>query len=173
MKSKIVLALCFTLLAVPAFAQRSGGCAQVSVGSDQKNNGQYDTTFSATSVLDIDLSVVFAPGTVNRLGEDHVVELRVFTPSGALYQSIAVPFTSDASKNGKPTKVEGYPHPVKLQTLKSTTLRGQPHYKVAARLPVAGTPIINNSLYGVWNAQAFVDGDTLPCASAATFRIDQ
>jgi hypothetical protein len=157
---------------LPLSAQtRQGGCVRVVAGSDQKNGGAFDSVFSATGVLDIDLGILLTPGTVNRFSDVGVFEFRIFGPTGALYESKKVPFTSDPSKRGKPVNVEGYPHPMPLQELKSVSFDRQKHFEAWVRMPVAGTPIINNSLYGTWTVAAYINGDNLPCAADTTFEI--
>jgi hypothetical protein len=43
---------------------------------------------------------------------------------------------------------------------------------VTARLPVAGTTIVNNSLYGTWKAEAYLVGEQTACARARSFVIN-
>jgi hypothetical protein len=101
--------------------------------------------FSASKVLDLEFWVVL-PSTNATSGRS--VELKLFTPSGHLYQTLA------ASVAARP--VAG--RPPRFQT-------------VTLRLPVAGTPIVNNSLYGQWSAEAYLGGSTSPCARARKFQI--
>jgi hypothetical protein len=145
----------------------------VVAGSQEKNRGKYDVSFSATQVIDVDFSVVFTPGAANRFGGDHVVEFRVYTPSGALYQSIAVPFSSDAKNRGAQKKLDGYPRAMPTQILQDVTTTAGKGLATSVRLPVAGTPIIQNSLYGKWKAEAYVDGETVSCAKPLEFTITQ
>jgi hypothetical protein len=42
---------------------------------------------------------------------------------------------------------------------------------LTARLPVAGTTIVNNSLYGTWKAEAYFEGERTACAKARSFVI--
>lgn len=158
-------------LLLPSAAQ-AGGCAGLAFSSAQKNAGAFDTTFSATKVLDVDLFVLFTPGVVNRFSAgDHQLEVRVFTPRGFLYQSIAIPFTSDSTKHGKPQKLDGYPHAKPVQGLRDVTFGKGKFLGTAVRLPVGGTMISTNSLYGTWQAEAFIDGEALKCSQPATFSI--
>ena len=47
-----------------------------------------------------------------------------------------------------------------------------PRYQtVTTRLPVAGTTIVNNSLYGTWKAEAFFEGERTACAKPRSFVI--
>lgn len=157
-----------------SFAQNegNGGCVSVVVGSDQKNRGNFDSIFSATQIIDVDFSVLFTPGAARRFADGtHVIDFRIFTPKAHLYQSIAIPVTYDSSRNGKPAVVPGYPRAVPTQMLSATTYQNAQHLRAAARLPVAGTQIVTNSLYGTWSAQVFIDGESKPCSSAATFTI--
>jgi hypothetical protein len=171
---KALIATLTIAAALPAVAQnRSGGCAAVVAGSPERNRGSFQESFKATEVIDIDLSVLFTPGTINRFAGDHEVQVRIFTPNGHFYQAIDVPFTADSTPKGRQRKLEGYPLPVDVQSLTEVERKGSKHYAVSARLPVAGTLITSNSIYGQWSAVAFVDGESLGCSSPASFTISQ
>jgi hypothetical protein len=72
----------------------------------------------------------------------HVVIFSVFTPRGHLYQEV---------------------HAVgRVQTERLT---------FSASLPVTGTAIATNSLYGRWSVAPYLDGGTHPCAAATVFTI--
>jgi hypothetical protein len=167
---KLVLTLLFAA-ALPLAAQSSShGCVAVTIGSPQKNGGRFDTSFSATDVVDIDFAIVFTPGVAQRYSGDHLVEFRILGPRGHLYQSMTIPFTAD-SGNGRKVAVAGYPAPLQTKALAPVQYSGAQHMYVAATLPVAGTSIVSNGLYGTWTAQAYVDGDPLACSQAARFQI--
>ena len=170
---KLILSIALLAAAVPALAQQ-GGCVAIAVSSEQKGGGKFDTSFSATRVIDIDFSVVFTPGAAKRfLDGNHLVEFRILTPRGHLYQSMTIPFTADAKRKGAKVKVEGYPDPMAVRTMDDVVFDKGNHVRVSTRMPVAGTPIIWSSLYGTWTAQAFVDGESVPCAKGAAFTIVQ
>lgn len=76
--------------------------------------------------------------------EPHVVTFRVLTPKGHLYQEIQVIHRPDSRR------------PV-------TTL--------SAGLPLAGTAIATNTLYGRWRVTPYLDGSSRPCNAAAVFSI--
>jgi len=159
-----------TVAPSPAAAQ---GCAGVVVGSEQKLNGQFTASFSATGILDIDITALFVPGTVKRFGDgEHTVEVRIHTPRGYLYQSIAVPFSSDPARAGKSQRIDGYPHPIPVQAMKQVKHNNGNFYAVSARLPVGGTMISANSLYGAWSAEVYVDGEPLRCSQPTQFTIN-
>jgi hypothetical protein len=150
----------------------AAGCAQVVVGSEQLNKGQFTSSFSASSILDVDISATFVPGTTKRFESgNHVVEVRVYTPHNYLYQTISVPFTADPKRTGQTIRLEGYPHPLPIQQMRTVKQGNSSVMAVSARLPVGGTMISANSLYGVWTAQVYVDGETLPCSQAAKFTV--
>jgi len=107
-------------------------------------------TFSAAEVLDLEFQVVI-PANASSAGPS--LELKLFTPKGHLYQTLAVPAASQASGTAAPPK------------------RRARYRTVTARLPVAGTTIVNNSLYGTWKAEAYVDGERTACAKARSFVI--
>jgi hypothetical protein len=102
--------------------------------------------FSATEVLDLEFQVVVPADASGAL------ELKLFTPKGHLYQTLAVPAEGSAPEPATP--------------------RRRPRYRtLTARLPVAGTTIVNNSLYGTWKAEAFFQGERTACGKARTFVI--
>jgi hypothetical protein len=167
---KLTFAFALFAFAAPLFAQ-SGGCTGLVFGSEQKARGKFDTTFSATQIIDLDLSVTFPPGVANKFTGDHVAEVRIMTPRGHLYQSMSVPFTSDASRKGAAVSVNGYPDKLPLRVLDEVTAGNGKQLRVFVTLPVAGTPIMTNSMYGTWTAQAFIDGEPLACSKPAPFTI--
>lgn len=157
----------------PAFAAAggNGGCVSVVATSMQSDGGAPAAGFSATRILDIDLWVLFNPGSANRFSGDHQVEVRIFTPHGYLYQSTAIPFTYDANGKGKQRKLEDYPLPMPVRVLEPVSWSKGKELGTSVRLPVAGTLIMSHSLYGTWKAEAYVDGDPLKCAAPASFQI--
>jgi hypothetical protein len=179
MKKLVTLAL--VLAASSAFAapgngngnKSTGGCAAVLVGSDQIAAGEYGTSFSATKIIDLDFSMLFAPESGLKFKGTHVLELRVFTPNGHLYESTAFPFSAEAAKKGGKEKIDRYPLPLPVEVLSETTYAKGKYLLVKSRVPVAGTPIVNNSLYGEWRAEAYLDDELLPCSIPATFTLGQ
>lgn len=106
--------------------------------------------FSAADVLDLEFQIVVPAGT-SLVGRR--LELKLFTPKGHLYQTLAVPAASKASGT-------------------AGTPKRRPRYQtLTARLPVAGTTIVNNSLYGTWKAEAYFEGERTACAKARSFVI--
>ena len=98
--------------------------------------------FSAAKTLDLRFEMRLR----NRDDDDegpHVVTFRVLTPKGHLYQEIQ----ADRPRTGRRVS------------------------RVAARLPVAGTFITTNSLYGRWRVVPHLDDDPEACAAGAVFRI--
>jgi hypothetical protein len=79
--------------------------------------------------------------TLTPAAAGHKVQFRLYTPRGYLYQELASQPRTD-SKLG-----------------------------VEARLPVAGTDVVNHSLYGTWTVSAHVDGATQPCSRARAFSL--
>ena len=123
-------------------------------------------SFSATEIVDIDFQVRFAP----RDAGNHLLSVKVLTPRKHLYQQIDVPFSTHVPAGTESTRrIEGYPRPVVVQRAQeveetgSNASKGGRRHQVTARLPVAGTLIMQNSLYGEWTAEALLDGGE-PCA---------
>jgi hypothetical protein len=101
--------------------------------------------FSATSILDLEL-IVLVPAEYAGTN----MELKLFTPKGHLYQTLEI--------DSAPSKTSGDPSRRRYELL-------------TARLPVAGTTIVNSSLYGVWTAEAYFAGASSPCTQARAFAI--
>jgi len=131
-------------------------------------------TFSSRETLDL----LLRPRVRQNLQGDHLMQLKVFTPGGFLYQVITVPFVGAAAdaRGNQATPaarlVPGYPRALEVQRLvpvRGSTTRAE--YELRARLPVAGTSITSSSIYGTWSVQAFLDGRAEPCGPATLFTI--
>jgi hypothetical protein len=128
--------------------------------------------FSATEILDLELHVLFPRSLVG----EHDVTLKVFTPNGHLYQTLAVPIVGQ-DPHGKDVqaehlrRVDGFPHPMKVKKLKHVRWLGKHYSHASVLFPVAGTSIVTSSLYGRWSVEAYLDGDPEPSGRARHFRI--
>lgn len=173
-------------LAPAAFAapKKDRSCMAVVVGSPQKlgksgknlKEKEFEnniTTFEATKVQDIDFAIMFSPTVATQFSNVHIVEFRILTPEGNLYQSISIPMTTDATKKGQKHFIPGYPDLVPIQILQPITHGFKNAVFATVTLPVAGTPIVSNSLYGKWTAMALVEDEVAPCSTPATFNITQ
>jgi hypothetical protein len=101
--------------------------------------------FSAREILDLEFQVV-----VPAAASSAALELKVFTPNGHLYQALSV-----APTGSSPSSSAG---------------RRKPRYRtLTAPFPVAGTTIVNSSLYGTWRVEAYLDGQRSPCAKPRAF----
>ena len=150
--------LSMALAAVDAQAQKAaavhGSCQSLWVTAPDFSGkpaarSRKPLNFSAAEVLDLEFQVVL-PADTSFAGRR--LELKLFTPKGHLYQTLAVPAATAASKA-------------------STKKRRARYQTVTARLPVAGTTIVNNSLYGTWKAEAYFEGEPTACAKARSFVI--
>ena len=59
--------------------------------------------------------------------------------------------------------------------LEASPFRGRwwrPFLRAEARLPVAGSSILNSSLYGRWTVVPYLEGDERPCGRARPFAIE-
>ena len=108
--------------------------------------------FSAVRTLDLQFRVRVR----RRVAPDARLELRLYTPKGHLYQTLkaAPPATDDGSS------------PRDVYARLRRILRPR-----TATLPVAGTAIVNHSLYGRWTVEPHLDGNATPCGRARAFRI--
>ena len=137
-------------------------------------------SFSATKILDLQMGAILR----SRIAGEHVLNLKVYTPKGHLYQQLDLPFrgTTVSPAGGaavteagpRMRRVEGYPQPLPEQELQAARApSGQRGYRVSARLPVAGTSIMTSSLYGKWKVVPHLDGSLKACGAATAFSITQ
>jgi hypothetical protein len=98
-----------------------------------------------------------------------VLALKLFTPRGHLYQTLTVPFTAAGQSRGD-RLVDGYPRPMREQETRPVTEQGSTAFELVATLPVGGTAIMTNSLYGEWRVDPQLDGT--PCGNPARFEIN-
>jgi hypothetical protein len=140
----------------------------------EKKFGRLDApVFSAAQVIDVEFAIVFSKKVAEQFSGVHVVEFRVYTPQGHLYQSLSIPMTNDSRLAGERHPVPGYPDPMPVYGLTSIRRGNGQGMFAAVTLPVAGTSIVSNSLYGEWKAEAFVADEIAPCAQRASFTITQ
>ncbi len=116
-------------------------------------------TFSATQILDLDFRVKLRPETSG----EHILRVDLRTPKGHHYQTLTVPFSTDASLAGTTRRVEGFPRPLEVQTADTAAVDGVRVPRVDVQLPVAGTAIVHSALYGRWTAIAYLDDETASC----------
>ncbi len=107
---------------------------------------RYKDRFSAEDVLDLRFVVMLSANS-----QAGLVEIRLYTPSGRLYDVLKAETEPDASGRGRYRRRRGR--------------------VVAAQLPVAGSHITGRSLYGKWEAVVHLDGNDEHC-TRARFTID-
>jgi hypothetical protein len=161
-------------------------CAGVRVLAPNLPTQPRNLIFSSRQVLDLQ----FQARVLRDLPGDHLMQFKVFTPGGFLYQVITVPFVGGApgareltagSRPGDaarapapppPRYVPGYPRPLDVQRLvPAGDAMGPRQYAVKANLPVAGTSITLSSLFGRWTVQSYLDGQAAPCGPVSRFTI--
>jgi hypothetical protein len=115
-----------------------------------KRKAKKKPTFSASSILDLKLEVALSPAVKGQ----HQLEFKVYTPKGHLYQSLSATMNAPAASADR-------------------RKRESPKRTAAATLPVAGTTIVTNSLYGEWRVEASLDGEReTTCGKALLFVIE-
>ena len=119
--------------------------------------------FSARQIVDLQFEVLFADGSAG----EHLLQFKLITPRGHHYQTLTVPVTGETASPGTLRKVDGYPYPLAIQRMTSTSSLSGGETGVSLGLPVAGTAIVASSLYGQWTAEAFMDDETVACAAAS------
>jgi hypothetical protein len=188
----LVLAAQVARTPTPAAAPITRGypvCAGVRVLAPNLATQPRDLTYSSRQILDLQFQARLRQDPQG----DHLMQFKVLTPGGFLYQVLTVPFVGTApapdaatraerARSGAanrapgpppPRAVPGYPRPLPVQRLVATTgdTQTRVYYSVSAALPVAGTSITLSSLYGRWTVQAYLDGQPEPCGPATRFTI--
>ena len=158
----------------PSTGRYYGQCTGVRVTASDRAVPPKNMTVSSRETLDL----VLRPRMRLDLQGDHLMEIKIFTPRGFLYQSIALPFVGAAqATRGQqaaapaPRVVPGYPRPLEVQRLVPVQSGTRGEYELRARLPVAGTSITQSSIYGTWSVQTFLDGQAEPCGPVTRFAI--
>lgn len=150
------------LIATPASAApEAPTCEALHVVSPQTVQTEKLPRFATTQIVDLDFNVVF-PTT---FGGKHVVHVELFTPNGHIYQRLDVP-VDDNGKKATRRALKGYPRPVNVRPLQPFVVDNRQAKVARVRLPVAGTSIVKNGMYGTWKARAIVDGAKQACAEA-------
>jgi hypothetical protein len=141
-------------------------CTAIRVTSPQRTGTKGGLgPFSATQILDLRLGTVLR----RELPGSHVLALKLFTPRGHLYQTLTVPFTAAGQSNGE-RMVDGYPRPLREQETRPVAEQGTSGFELSATLPVGGTAIVTNSLYGEWRVEPEIDGAS--CGKPTQFQIN-
>jgi hypothetical protein len=172
---RIAMLLAVTGIASAASAdapQAPSGCSAIEVTAPGLRKQPRELRFSTREILDLDFET-----RLERKVHDgeHVLHFKVLTPSGFLYQDLAMPFTwvrpgrrdrdpvapAAAVSNGVPSQTLGH----------APDGRGHARQSLHARLPVAGTSITMSTLYGRWTVQAFLDDHARPCSPPRVFAI--
>ena len=163
----IVLGVCVLAGTAPAEEKAlTRPCYLVLASSAEETGGSWATEFSASKTVDLTLTVVLAKMPTS----EHVLELRVFAPSGHLYQSLAWP-VSLPSRKAELRSLPGYPKPKKQLVPRQVTISGKRYYKVDFAFPVGGTMITRDGLYGEWRIEPYLDGEPVPCGEATVITI--
>jgi len=166
----IVIALGMGLLAgiVPGEEEKTLAtpCYMVLASSAEETGGRWASEFSAAKTVDLTLTVVLEKAPT----KEQVLELRIFAPSGNLYQSLACPVALPGRK-AELRPVPGYPRPKKQLVPRTLTYEGKRYYRVDFAFPVGGTMITSNGLYGKWQIVPYLDGQPIPCGKPALIAI--
>jgi hypothetical protein len=107
--------------------------------------------FSAARTIDLGLEVELRSDRFldPRRPRVRSIELRLYTPKGHLYQTLTLSPPSAAARRRPQHHATGW----------------------TGTLPVAGTAIVNHSLYGRWTVQPYLAGRPEPCGDAASMWI--
>lgn len=121
------------------------------------------TVVSAKAVEDL----VFEVRLPKKLPDKPVLTLTVSLPDGFTYQVLDVPIAEEG-KAPASRALRGYPHALQERAV---IVRGSDRV-VEVSLPVGGTAISTNSLYGQWRVVATLDDGTA-CREASPFVITE
>jgi hypothetical protein len=167
------------LMATPALAQGSS-CASISVDGIRASIDFTDgfetgdiapwlapvhSAISASATLDLIARVELPPEVTG----SHLLELRFILPGGELYQSLSFPIASSGLIKAAALPVPGYPFPVAVHAPVAAASKVPGGWQVEQNLPVAGTPILDTSLFGTWSLAAFLDQSENPCTVPLSF----
>lgn len=175
----LLLTAAVVLMAAPEShaAKKDKSCLAVLVGSPQvdprESRWTTSPSFSATGVLDVEFAILFSKQIAAQFDSVHMVEFRVYTPTGALYEAITIPMTTNRNRAAERHRVPGYPDLVPVRVLESVNHGLGQGMFAKVKLPIAGTPIVSNSLYGVWKATALVEDEPAFCGTPAEFTITE
>lgn len=134
-------------------------CSQIRVSSPdvtrnkkgKKGKKSKTERFSASQILDLELEVRLP---TKQFREQHMgrhkVALKLYTPSGSLYQTLVLPFVVDTPEATNEAR----------------------YLSASTTFPVAGTSIVTSSLYGRWTILGYVDGDTKRCGKAKRIKLN-
>jgi len=150
--------------------ERLPACARITVSSPQQP--RQGRGFSASGIVELE----FEAAVHGRyLSQDHLLELKLYTPRGHLYQVLPVPFTltlparDEASQE---VRVDRRRRPMRRRHTRQREVEDGVRHSVSASIPVAGSWIVTNSLYGAWRVDAYLDGSENRCGSRR-FRLVQ
>ena len=116
-------------------------------------------SFSARKAVDVTLRLT----TETRMTGRHLLEWRLLTPSGNLYQSLVTPVGDTPGTR----EVPGYPDPLEVAIPAPAELK---RWKLEKPFPIGGTMIVTGGLYGEWRLEAILDG--APYCGTTRFRIE-
>lgn len=155
-----------SVLALPLSAAPppKGPCVSVDVLADAARTPA--TSFSVSKTIDL----VFRAVLAEPVSGDHVAEMRVFTPDGHLYRSLAVPY-NDGTREPRSRTLPGYARPVREKAPSRVSVAATKYPAVSGSLPVGGTDVVSSGLYGKWKVEVHIDGAEAPCTSATTFTL--
>jgi hypothetical protein len=111
--------------------------------------------YSAASTLDLRIRATLRPGVLPGAR----LEFHVFTPQGHLYQRLPAVAALGAG-------------PARSARSDDSRASLLPPITASASLLVAGTAIVNHSLYGGWSVEPHLEGDPQPCAPASRFWLE-
>jgi hypothetical protein len=138
-------------------------CARLAVTSPQQ--GRQGRGFSASAIVGLEFEAAIHSGY---LVEDHLLELKLYTPRGHLYQVLSVPFTVELPSRDEPpreVRVDRRRRPLRRHHTRQLEGEDGIRHRVSASIPVAGSWIVTNSLYGTWRVDAYLDGSENRCGS--------
>ena len=118
--------------------------------------------FSATGIVGLSLETL-----IRRTEGRGTLYLKLYNPRGNLYQTLTLPYVARPASAGPPPA----PVPGQEQAAVPVVSGRLVRYRVEARLPVAGTTIMTDALYGQWRVEPWLGGGNAACGPGTAFVI--
>ena len=151
----------------PGKAAPTAPTCDLSITAPQRNGGPRFGPFSAAGVEDLLLSARVRGADAG----PHVLSVKLYMPAGFFYQQLDLAVAGQGRAAGQ-RRLDRYPYPVSEKPAQVVQDASGKQLKVDMAIPVGGTDISRNSLYGTWQASVFLDGSTSACAAPLSFVIN-
>ena len=165
---KLTLGALIAVTALAGWAQ-TGPCAEIMLSAQPEPPIRISQKpISATSDENFYVHVIFS----NTMTGDHVVNVKLTTPGGFLYQQVDVPITLNTVREPATRSVPGYPRPLTVVQVDQNRSPRPNTGVISIAIPLAGTTITQNALFGKWSVDVDLDFEPKTCTGAVVFEIE-